>query len=283
MKITDEKVECSFRATYSYRIENLQEHKKYFPTCLGRLVVAIHTLFSARLIIPIEDMKNAANNHELCYFAILFRRITIEKVHKNRIPVFVETSENVETYGILDELSVDSNNENRAGKIANGYSDFYNEEWTNLIKSFNKGGTNAGKLGTLCIIEIAFDMILASYEVCMKRLSSPDEYKLQLLQNKFKGRLDDDILNEKCMVRYCKRIIDISRRMLMNNSVLEFSSPLTRGDQINYNKYNSYTKSGSCLDFMVLPALIFSNCETTVLFKGIVQPITRKVKNTIIN
>lgn len=363
MKIINDEVQCGFRATYSYRIEYLKDHKKYCSSLFGRLSVAIQVLFSNKLIISLNDMVSAAANHDNCYFAIELRKIvpvnkpklilgldkvsasqsapnklaevsaskatlgfeetdpdilsdlklimTTEKKIRGLIKELNLSSEHIKKYELLSESTMsddaqirkkywydrkesalselsllcsdhilkhenskiaDSKNENRAGKIAERYSELYTNEWTNLVESFSDDGTNVGKLKASCIIDIAFDMVLASYDICKKNKSSPDEYKLQLLQNKFKSRLDNDILNEKCMVKYCKTSLDVCRRMLSNNPVLEFSPPLRKGDQINHHHYTDYTKSGSCLNFMVFPALILHN-EGIIVHKGVVQSI----------
>ncbi|MCK5893397.1 MAG: hypothetical protein KAG53_03065 [Endozoicomonadaceae bacterium] len=74
MKIIDGNVHCSFRVAYSFRIEVRQEHKNYRSHCFGRLIVAIKTFFSSK-IIPTVDIINAEKGHENCFFAISLRNV----------------------------------------------------------------------------------------------------------------------------------------------------------------------------------------------------------------
>lgn len=113
MKIIGSNVACSFRAAYSFRIEARQEHKNYRLHCFGRLIVAIKTIFSHK-IIPFGDLFKEEGEHKNCYFAISLIKMMAEmkiypfpeEVNRTKLTkVKTSNSANKKTIILVDALS----------------------------------------------------------------------------------------------------------------------------------------------------------------------------------
>ncbi|MDP0588199.1 MAG: hypothetical protein QS748_02950 [Candidatus Endonucleobacter bathymodioli] len=162
----------------------------------------------------------------------------------------------------------DLSDKNRPMKIAERYSELYDNEWTDFMATCQSKTDLTEKK----IIALSLQLLMIAKEVCQNNPELTFDNKEAIILKEIKHTVNNLNLPDNDIKPYINKCTNVCTYMLKQSPPMLFGEIPQAGNDFPKNVYREYTTNGSKVDYVVWPPLYLHE-GGPLLNKGVAQPI----------